>query len=195
MAFLRVQRTGITMKTKMSILIFGLIAALAVLLAACQTANSATPAPGGFGQAGGGQFAQNPDFQTRIASDPALQTRVASRGAQGGFGGQGGSGGQGGFGGQRTTPTPTPTGEPQPTETPEPTPTAVSQTAGAEQAARDYFAALQTGDFSAASKLVSAFSLTANKLTAGRCGRSARPAEVGRRGLVRPAGERQPGVG
>jgi hypothetical protein len=54
-----------------------------------------------------------------------------------------------------------------PTATAEPTAVSVSSTAAAEQAAQAYFAALQAGDFAAASKLVSAFSLTANKLTAG----------------------------
>jgi len=145
------------MKTKMHILFFGL--AIALLLAACQSASSATPAASGLGGPGGGQFAQNPDFQTRIASDPDMQTRIASGGGPGGFGGQGG------FGNQRATPTPT--AEPIPTGTPEPTPTAVSQTAGAEKAAQNYFAALQKGDFDAASRLVSTFSLTASKLTAG----------------------------
>jgi len=152
-----IQKTDKTMKTKMHILFFGL--AIALLLAACQSASSATPAASGLGGPGGGQFAQNPDFQTRIASDPDMQTRIASGGGPGGFGGQGG------FGNQRATPTPT--AEPIPTGTPEPTPTAVSQTAGAEKAAQDYFAALQKGDFDAASRLVSTFSLTASKLTAG----------------------------
>lgn len=53
-----------------------------------------------------------------------------------------------------------------PTTAPTAAPTAVSPTAAAVQAAQDYFATLQKGDFAAASRLVSAFSLTASKLTA-----------------------------
>jgi hypothetical protein len=133
---------------------FLFIAIFAAALAACQSA-APTSAPNGFNRAGGGRFTPNPEFQTQIASNPAVQTRIAS-GGQGGF--------QGGPGiGPRATPTPTPS--PQPTDTPEPTATPV--TADAVQSVQAYFAALQSGQFGEASKLVSSFSLMANRLTAG----------------------------
>jgi hypothetical protein len=96
-------------------------------------------------------------MQTRIASNPDLATRIASGGGPGGFGRPGSS----------AAATAAPTSTPAPTNTPEPTASTVSPSEEAIQAAQDYFAALQQGDFSAASKLVSSFSLLANRLTAG----------------------------
>jgi hypothetical protein len=124
-----------------------------ILLAGCQAANGATQgAPGGTGY---GQAPSSSDMQTRIAANPDMATRFAAGG---------GPGGPGGFSGNATA---TLTVTPAPTETPAPTATTVSPTAAAEQAAQDYFAALAKGDFAAAAKSVSAFSLMANKLTSG----------------------------
>jgi hypothetical protein len=97
-------------------------------------------------------------MQTQIASNPELQTRIAAGPGAGGFG-------QPGAGQQRTTSTAT--AQPKPTNTPEPSATPTSQTNAAIQTAQDYFTALQKGDFGAASKLVSAFSLRTNSMTAG----------------------------
>jgi hypothetical protein len=104
-----------------------------VLLAACSSANAATP----------------------FANGTSSTTSGQPSGAPGQFGGG-------------TAATATATAEPtaEPTAIPEPTATAVDPTAGAVQTAGDYFAALQSGDFAAASKLVSSFSMLASKLTA-----------------------------
>jgi hypothetical protein len=105
-----------------------------VLLAACQSANAATP----------------------FASGSSTSTSGQPAGAPGQFG----------PGASASTVTATATATAEPTATPEPTATSVDPTAGAVQTAQDYFTALETGDFSAASKLVSSFSLLANKITA-----------------------------
>ncbi len=156
-----------SMRLKIYPLLAGLL--IVMLLAACQPSGRATQTgfnssqggfsgtPGAFngGQGRfngtqGGQFAANPQMETQIASNPDLQTRIASGG---------------GFG--RSRGTPSPTVEVLPTGTPVPSPTATPPTAGAVQTVQDYFAALEKGDFAGASKLVSAFSLMANKITAG----------------------------
>ncbi len=92
-----------------------------------------------------------------------MQTRIAAGPGAGGLGQ--GNFGRGNFGqAQQTT---TATVQPKPTSSPQPTATPTSQTNAALQTTQDYFAALQKGDFGAASKLVSAFSLRTNNLTAG----------------------------
>lgn len=149
------------MNKKWRTTIFGII--MVLILTACQ-AQAATPgtgaAGGGTGAGGAGNganFQNSPAFQTRVASNPALQTQIAS--------GQGFGGGQGGFGGRRGTPTATL--EPTIADTPTPVPSPTSQTAAAEQAVTDYFAALQKGDYNGASQLVSAFSRMQAQITAG----------------------------
>jgi hypothetical protein len=142
--------------------VFGII--MILILTACQ-AQTAQPAAGGTGaggsgNGGGGNFQNNPAFQTRVASNPALQTRIAS-----GQGFGGGTPGQGGFGGGRRTPTATLM--PTIADTPTPVPSPTSQTAPAEQAVQDYFAALQKGDYSGAAQLVSAFSRMQAQITTG----------------------------
>ncbi len=128
------------MEKKTRTLLVGFL--VVVLLAACQSASGAPQ--------GTGQFGPSSDMQTQIASNPDMQTQIASGG---------------GFGrGQQATATPTQ--EPTATSTPQPTAT-VSPTAPAVQAARDYFTALENGDPATASKLVSAFSRTLFKMTAG----------------------------
>lgn len=149
------------MKTTILVLVTGLL--VLFLMAACQPA--ATPTlPAG---APGGQFANNPDFQTRIASNPDMQTRIASGGGPGGFapGGFAGNGTLGAFGARRGTATAT--AAPVATSTPQPSPTPTSATAPAVQAAQDYFALLEKNDFEGAARLVSAFSLRTSKQTAG----------------------------
>jgi hypothetical protein len=143
------------MKKSMRFLWTGLL--VIVLLAGCQAASATggTASTGNFSAQGGQPPA---DMQTQIASNPELATRMASGG------GPGGAGGPGGFG---ATTTATAIATVEPTATPEPTATAVDPTSGAVQTAQGYFTAIETGDFSTASKLVSSFSLLANKLTAG----------------------------
>ncbi len=141
------------MNTKVKVVLISMIVILGI--AACQTASGASQ-----GNSGSGNTAQMPSrsgMQTQIASNPALATRIASGG---------GAGGPGGLANASDPATPTSTTTPAPTSTPEPTATSPSPTAGAVQAAQEYFAALQSGDFSAASKLVSSFSLLADRLTA-----------------------------
>jgi hypothetical protein len=129
-----------------------------VLLAGCQAATSTggTASTGNFSAQGSGQ--PPAAMQTQMASNPDMATRIAAGGRPGG------AGGPSGFG---ATAAATATATAEPTATPEPTATTVDPTAGAVQTAQDYFAAVASGDFSAASKLVSSFSLLANKLTAG----------------------------
>lgn len=147
------------MDKKFKILLVGV--ALTLILAACQ---AATPtASGGFTgtrRAGGFGGTPNPVRETQFASNPAIQTRVAEGGgSQGGFGGPGGQ--------VAFATTATATGEPTATSTPQPTATATPETDAAVEAAQNYFASLQKGDFAAASQQVSAFSLMANKITVG----------------------------
>ncbi len=134
------------MNNKTNIVFAGLL--IVTMLSACAIANGATPfasTGSNSGAPSSGQLAQNPQLQTRIASNPQLATRVAV----GGF--------TGGFNRTRGSSTPAPTETPVPTDTPQPTATPVDQTAGAVQAAQDYFTALQTSDFPTAANLVSAF--------------------------------------
>ncbi|MCL4560145.1 MAG: hypothetical protein M1281_05980 [Chloroflexi bacterium] len=124
------------MKKRLTILPVTIL--IAALLSACQTA--ATPTPGfgnGFGNSAGGAFFSG----TR----PANFTPGAR--------------------GMLNRATATPTLEPTEAATSTPTPTP-DPTAGAVKTAQDYAAALQNGDFSTASKLVSAFSLMVAKMTA-----------------------------
>ena len=137
---------------KKSFIRFWIFILMAALLAGCQASQ------GNLGAQSGGQVPSSSEMQTRIASNPDLATQIASGGAPGG--------GPEGFFNTSASVTATPTETAAPTETPEPTATAVSPTAGAVQAAEAYFAALQKGDFAAAAKLVSSFSLTANRLIA-----------------------------
>ncbi len=145
------------MDKKFKILLVGV--ALTLILAACQTATP-TAASGftGTRRAGGFSGTPNPARETQFASNPAVQTRIAGGGGAGGFGGQGGQ--------LALRETATPTVEPTATSTLQPTATATPETDAAVQAAQNYFAALQKGDFAAASQLVSAFSLMANSITA-----------------------------
>lgn len=101
----------------------------------------------------------NPDMMTQIASNPEMQTRIASGGPPVGLGGQGGQIAQ--------AATPTPTAELTATSTKEPTATATPETYPAEQAAQAYFAALESGDFSAAAGLISSYSKMVSNLTSG----------------------------
>jgi hypothetical protein len=67
-----------------------------------------------------------------------------------------------------STPLPADTPTPQPTSDPiTPTPTVDPAIQSAEDTVQAYFAALENGDFSAASRQVSAFSLMVNTMTAG----------------------------
>jgi hypothetical protein len=134
------------MEKKIRIGMIGIV--VVFILAACQAANGATPAANS-GQSAG-QFGPNPAMQTQVASNPDMQTQIASGVIPGPVRAS-------------ATPTLVPTASPAV----ESTTSAVSPTAGAVQAAQDYFAALQNGDFTAASKLVSAFSLRTGKLTEG----------------------------
>jgi hypothetical protein len=125
------------MEKKIQILITGIF--ILTILSACQAASGVVPGV----TAANGFPGNSADMQTRIAS------------------------GQGFTGLRNATAAPTATETPAPTNTPAPTATTVSQTDIAMQTAQDYSAALVKGDFGAASKDVSAFSLLASKITAG----------------------------
>jgi hypothetical protein len=133
------QKLNHQMGRKLRILITGIF--ILTILSACQAAAGGV-VPGVT--AGNGFPGSSTDMQTRIASGQ-------------GFGGPG----------SNATAIATATETPAPTSTPLPVATTVSQTDLAIQAAQDYSAALQKGDFGAASKSVSAFSLLAGKMTAG----------------------------
>lgn len=122
------------------VLLLGLL--IVTLLSACQAVGGS--ALTGISSSSAGQLVPSSQMQTQMASGGAFGTGQAAQLA-----------------------TATPTAEPTQAATPLPTATTVSQTAAAEQAAQAYFTALQQGDFSSASKLVSAFSLLADEITAG----------------------------
>jgi len=135
------------MKQKIKVLCIGSL--LAIVLVACQSSSGATP-PGFSRPAGSPMGTPNPDMMTQIASNPQMQTQMASDGRAGGFGQPPG----------QIAPTASTTASPEPTDTREPTVTDTPQTYPAEQTARAYCSALESGDFSAAVELVSAFSKT-----------------------------------
>lgn len=104
-----------------------------------------------------------PAAQVPNTSGTGFQANTSSTGTR--QSGQFGQFGQSGGFGRSRTPTVAPT--PLPTDTPFPTPTVVSPTDLASATAQNYFAAIQKGDYAAASQLVSAFSLRVANLTAG----------------------------
>jgi hypothetical protein len=150
---------------------------LILAVAACQAAPAAPQAgAGGFngGNGNGGSAGYNGSGFTGNGGTGSggagygtggfNRTRQGTPGA--GFAGRRGTPGAAGFfpgqGGQ-----PTATATPTQADTPTPVPSPTDPTLGAVTGAQAYAAALQSADFSTASKLVSAFSLLQNKITAG----------------------------
>ncbi len=138
------------MNNKIKVLLSGIL--LITIVAACQSSTPATQ-PGIGGPLGGPMGTPNPEMMTQIASNPQMQPRI-------------GSGGPGGMGlpGEQPPQNASATPSPEPTEMPEPTATATPETMAAEQAARAYFATLESGDFAGAASLVSSFSRTVTGL-------------------------------
>ncbi len=130
------------------------------LLSACQGAANPTPGVGNGSTYGGNGFGGG-NFNGTL---PPNFTPGAGRAFFGGTPPANFTPGARGGMFNRATATPTLVPTEASTSTPTPTP---DPTAGAVKAAQDYTAALQKGDFTSASKLISAFSLMVARMTTG----------------------------